>query len=71
MSKLARVTISMPRELYEAFLQKLYKEHGKTHGGLISRTIRELIKEHYLGEEKEGVDILDKKVNGEKSIVDP
>lgn len=43
----------MPRDLYEAFIQKLYKEHGKTHGGVISRTIQGLIKEYYLGEEAE------------------
>ncbi|NIN51673.1 MAG: hypothetical protein GTN80_00675 [Nitrososphaeria archaeon] len=39
-------TVRIKKELWDRFLQKVYQENGKTHGGVIRRTIERLIKEY-------------------------
>jgi len=43
------ITVSIDKDVYSKFLQKVFKQYGRTHGGVISKTIQELI-EKYLKE---------------------
>ncbi|KPV65357.1 MAG: hypothetical protein AOA65_0219 [Candidatus Bathyarchaeota archaeon BA1] len=46
MSDKVVTTVRIDKELWDQFIDKVYRTNGKTHGGVIRRTIEEIVRRY-------------------------